>query len=79
MSIGELEKKIGEAALFHRLAASAIHVHRAAAFEYVRAARDVLAGAWMEMENAGEFPQVLMDRIMEIEHGLVAVVVALMR
>jgi hypothetical protein len=79
MSIGELEKKIGEAALFHRLAASSIHVHRAASFEYVRAARDVLASAWMEMENAGEFPQVLMDRIMEIEHGLVAVVIALMR
>jgi hypothetical protein len=29
------------------------------------------------MEGSGEFPQVLVDRIMEIEHALVAVVTAL--
>ena len=76
MSLEELEKKITEAALFHRLAASAIRVHPEGAFEYIRAARGILVEVWTDMEGSGEFPQTLVDRIMEIEHGLVVVITA---
>jgi hypothetical protein len=79
MSIGELEKKIGEAASFHRLAASAVRAHPQAAFEYIRAARDILAQMWVDMEGAGKFPQAIVDRVMEIEHGLVEVITDLLR
>ena len=79
MSIGELEKKIGEAASFHRLAASAVRAHRQAAFEYIRAARDILAYVWIDMEGSGEFPQAIVDRIMETEHQLVEVIRDLLR
>ena len=73
----DLDKRIGEAASFQRLAVSAVHDRPLAAFEYIRAARDILALAWTDMEGAGEFPQVLVDRIMEIEHGLVGVLTTL--
>jgi hypothetical protein len=79
MSKEELEKKLGEAASFRRLAASAVPARPESAFEYIRAARDTLARVWTDMEGSGEFPQSLVDRIKEIEHDLVAVVGALLR
>jgi hypothetical protein len=77
MSSAGLEKRIREAASFQRLASSAIRVYPAGAFEYVRAASSILAEVWADMEIAGEFPQVLVDRIAEIQHELVAVATAL--
>ena len=77
MSQVGLEKRISEAESFQRLAASAIRVNPHGAFEYIRAARGILAEVWTDMEGSGEFPHVLVDRIMEIEHGLVVLVTSL--
>ncbi len=77
MSSVGLEKRMSEAASFQRLAASAIRVSPQGAFEYVRAASGILAEVWAHMEIAGEFSQILVDRIAEIQQGLVAVVTAL--
>jgi hypothetical protein len=71
---GHVAGLTSEAASFQRLAASAIRVNPHGAFEYTRAAHGILAEVWTDMEGSGEFPQVLVDRIMEIEHALVAVV-----
>jgi len=79
MSIEDLEKRIGEAVLFHRLAASAVRIRPEAAFEYIRAARDILAQVWLDMEGSAEFSSILVDRIVGIELDLVAVVAALLR
>ena len=69
----DLEKRITEAVLFHRLAVLSSHAQPLVAFEYVRAANDILARVWTDMEGSGEFPPVLVSRIEEIEHNLVAV------
>jgi hypothetical protein len=79
MSTGDLEKRIGEAVSFHRLAASAVPTRPEAAFEYIRAARDILALVWLDMEDSGEFPQVLVDRVVEIEFELVEGMAVLLR
>jgi hypothetical protein len=34
---------------------------------------------WVDMEGAGKFPQAIVDRVMEIEHGLVEVITDLLR
>jgi hypothetical protein len=69
--IRDLEKRIAEAASFHRLANSA-HAHPESVYEYTRAARDTLARIWIDMEASGEFSPAIVDRVMEIERKLVA-------
>jgi len=67
------EKRLAEAASFHRLAVSA-HARPESAYEYVRAARDILAGVWTDMEGSGEFPPAIVNWVMEIDRKLIAAV-----
>jgi len=68
-----LDKRLAEAASFLRLATSE-HAHLDFVYESIRAARDILAEIWIDMEGNGEFPQAIVDRVMEIEENLEAAV-----